>query len=171
MGCIKSCNGFSSIITALWCIFTQQTTSNTKPCFLNVIYYNELNQLKFKNADKEAIARVNFTLQENQIERWWPNGYGNQKLYNLTVAYKPNNLDENTSKTIKVAFRWVKPALGDSTYANYQIFMWLLNLFILVMFLLTNGNRVGSKSFSLKLSSTLNTYHLLLLCKMIIPLK
>ena len=68
---------------------------------MNKINFN----LKCKNADKEAIARVNFTLQENQIERWWPNGYGNQKLYNLTVAYKPKNVDENTSKTIKVAFR------------------------------------------------------------------
>ena len=57
-------------------------------------------------SEREAILRVNFTLEESQIARWWPNGYGEQKLYNLSVNFQPNDSDEKTSKIVKVAFRY-----------------------------------------------------------------
>ena len=42
-----------------------------------------------------------------QIELWWPNGYGNQKLYTLNVVFT-DTLNKNSSKSLKVGFRSVE---------------------------------------------------------------
>jgi hypothetical protein len=51
-------------------------------------------------------VRVNFTLEETEISRWWPNGYGEQKLYNLSLTFQPKDSEEKTSKIVRVAFRY-----------------------------------------------------------------
>ena len=37
------------------------------------------------------------------VQLWWPNGYGNQKLYPLTAVY--SNGERENKKTIRVGFR------------------------------------------------------------------
>ncbi|XP_071518434.1 beta-mannosidase isoform X1 [Panulirus ornatus] len=58
--------------------------------------------------DYEALLAFNFTLEEGQVEMWWPNGYGYQPLYQLTVVWSHRNEYETSSKSVGVAFRTVE---------------------------------------------------------------
>ena len=58
------------------------------------------------------MARVNFSLSEASVERWWPNGYGDQRLYDLQLTFGPRGHQEQTSKAIRVAFRFVRSQFG-----------------------------------------------------------
>lgn len=45
-------------------------------------------------------------LQEN-VELWWPNGYGDQHLYKLSFKFV-SSLGTNHTKSIKIGFRTIK---------------------------------------------------------------
>ncbi|XP_050404804.2 beta-mannosidase isoform X1 [Patella vulgata] len=58
-----------------------------------------------------ANSSVRYTLnipKEMNIAMWWPNGYGNQSLYELTVKFTSDKSQESTAKTIKIGFRTVE---------------------------------------------------------------
>lgn len=42
------------------------------------------------------------------IEMWWPNGYGKQSLYNLTVIFNPLTELETSIKTVRIGFRFIE---------------------------------------------------------------
>ncbi|CAB4054276.1 E3.2.1.25 [Lepeophtheirus salmonis] len=52
--------------------------------------------------------KINTTMEfdEKSVQMWWPNGYGQQKLYNFCVTFFSNT--SKVSKEIDVAFRSVK---------------------------------------------------------------
>ncbi|XP_013790438.1 beta-mannosidase-like [Limulus polyphemus] len=61
--------------------------------------------------DIQGFAKIKFniTIPRNiSIKQWWPNGYGDQPLYNLTVSYIEDSTEENTSKTVRIGFRTVE---------------------------------------------------------------
>lgn len=43
---------------------------------------------------------------EDEVDTWWPNGYGSQPLYNLTASLIGNT--ETSTKTVRVGFRNVE---------------------------------------------------------------
>ncbi|KAK4290007.1 hypothetical protein Pmani_037073 [Petrolisthes manimaculis] len=56
----------------------------------------------------EAVLVSNFKIEEDQVDLWWPNGYGNQPLYNLTALWSNSAETETSSKTVSVGFRTVE---------------------------------------------------------------
>ncbi|KAJ9591466.1 hypothetical protein L9F63_002072 [Diploptera punctata] len=46
-------------------------------------------------------------IPKSQIQVWWPNGYGDQKLYSLEVVFSDEHNSKNT-KTLKVGFRSIQ---------------------------------------------------------------
>ncbi|KAB7497520.1 Beta-mannosidase, partial [Armadillidium nasatum] len=51
---------------------------------------------------------VKFIILKGVMKTWWPNGYGNQPIYNLTVTWSADNTHEENHKTIIVGFRTVE---------------------------------------------------------------
>lgn len=55
-----------------------------------------------------SLVPVNLSVpQSANVQRWWPNGYGSQKLYSLYVIFTSSN-GEVTSRTKRVGFRTVE---------------------------------------------------------------
>ncbi|KAB7495341.1 Beta-mannosidase, partial [Armadillidium nasatum] len=49
-----------------------------------------------------------FKVSKGILKTWWPNGYGNQPLYDLTVTWSADKTHEENHKTIIVGFRTVE---------------------------------------------------------------
>ncbi|RZC37633.1 beta-mannosidase-like, partial [Asbolus verrucosus] len=70
--------------------------------------------------DNEVKIDFSFTIPKLTVKKWWPNGYGEQKLYNLTATFQ--NGSEKNSKTIRLGFRkieLVQEQIGDSGLSFY----------------------------------------------------
>jgi len=48
---------------------------------------------------------LSFSIPEDIVEPWWPNGYGSQKLYNVTASFENTETGESSSMKKKVGFR------------------------------------------------------------------
>lgn len=57
--------------------------------------------------DNSVYDFQNFTVSSARVELWWPNGYGKQNLYNLSVSYNSGNYVEKSSKKIQIGFRTI----------------------------------------------------------------
>ena len=53
----------------------------------------------------EHPLHMTFSIESNKVERWWPNGYGQQKLYNMHVGFESDYPKQHVSLQRKVAFR------------------------------------------------------------------
>ena len=63
----------------------------------------------------ESSAKVTFARSSSETDLWWPNGYGEQRLYELRVTFKADD-DNGTSfpgLTKKVGFRTVELVQDD----------------------------------------------------------
>ncbi|XP_073999944.1 beta-mannosidase isoform X2 [Rhodnius prolixus] len=67
-------------------------------------YIRSETSVTIKSSTREG--RVVLIVPKSKVQLWWPNGYGEQKLYNLTVVFKTES--ETVSKTIEVGFRTVE---------------------------------------------------------------
>lgn len=47
-------------------------------------------------------------LWQGLVELWWPNGYGSQPLYQLTVLWTDENETATSNKSVRVGFRTVE---------------------------------------------------------------
>lgn len=56
----------------------------------------------------KASLEFNITFLENQINMWWPNGYGAQPLYTLTATWLSEDEAETSAKSVRVGFRTVE---------------------------------------------------------------
>ncbi|CAD5125713.1 DgyrCDS13919 [Dimorphilus gyrociliatus] len=57
------------------------------------------------------------------IKLWWPNGYGKQNLYNLTIKFTTS--DESTEKTVEIGFRTIeliRNPIGNDKKGDYFYF-------------------------------------------------
>jgi beta-mannosidase len=59
-------------------------------------------------SDNGDDVRVDFSVEIAKIavRSWWPNGYGEQKLYNLSAEFR--NGDETSTKSVRIGFREIE---------------------------------------------------------------
>jgi len=75
----------------------------------------------FKNINlKKGDNKLSFAIHISNPELWWPNGYGKQKLYNISVSVSDNN-EVFDNKTKKIGLREIElitdqDSVGESFY-------------------------------------------------------
>jgi beta-mannosidase len=82
----------------------------------------------------ELKIHFNITVKKSDINLWWPNGAGNQTLYNLKVKWEDSKLNDvdrhqrkflKDSKTIKIGFRTIE--LVQESMSNGLSFYFKVN--------------------------------------------
>lgn len=81
------------------------------------------------NAHGDLVQSVSVAIDKNLVRLWWPNGYGEQPLYDVTVAFSSGlDINDVVTKTVKIGIRTVElveDALGKIGWLQNRI---LLNL-------------------------------------------
>jgi hypothetical protein len=67
------------------------------------------------NANREAIVTFNVTVSKNNVELWWPNGMGAQKLYLMQVRLVQPNGSKSRAITKRIGFRTAALVTIDDT--------------------------------------------------------
>ncbi|XP_066254950.1 beta-mannosidase-like [Euwallacea similis] len=60
------------------------------------------------NEHGEILKSVSLFIEKSLVDLWWPNGYGNQSLYEIVVAFTSSLDNSISSKKIKTGFRFVE---------------------------------------------------------------
>ncbi|XP_058792427.1 beta-mannosidase [Phymastichus coffea] len=107
---VKKNNLFEVVVTVYFQMFGENITDISETihvkCTLDEKYSNGsyFNNLKFINNHAKAIVLLNIPI--NKVKLWWPNGYGEPKLYSLQV--KVINGIDVVEKKMKIGFRTVE---------------------------------------------------------------
>ncbi|ESO93598.1 hypothetical protein LOTGIDRAFT_119184 [Lottia gigantea] len=74
--------------------------------------------IKLTNVENGAKYTINVP-KDTPVDLWWPNGYGKQSLYKLSVNFTGNTgLKESSTRTIKIGFRTVEIVQDPVSLAN-----------------------------------------------------
>ncbi|XP_042213967.1 beta-mannosidase-like isoform X2 [Homarus americanus] len=98
-----------SVTVKVWCDAAVKTGDAGGSMTLSLgNIYSRKHIVSYTVEDYKALLTFNFTLEEGQVEMWWPNGYGAQPLYQLTVLWANKIESETSSKSVRVGFRTVE---------------------------------------------------------------
>ena len=80
----------------------------------------QINDKSYPHKLKKGMQKIDILYAIENPELWWPNGYGNQKLYNISVSISDEN-ELIDSKTKKIGLREIdliseKDSIGESFY-------------------------------------------------------
>lgn len=74
---------------------------------IDEIGYNDKINISIDSQNSES--RVKFVIVDvSRIKLWWPSGYGDQMLYNLSVSVSLPNSEQNQQKSKRIGFRSVE---------------------------------------------------------------
>ncbi|XP_044729918.1 beta-mannosidase-like [Chrysoperla carnea] len=79
-----------------------------------IVNETNIENYKIPNSGRIAITQ-NLIVPDDFVDLWWPNGYGQQILYDLNVSF---NSSEHVSKSIKVGFRTIQ--LVEDAIENHE---------------------------------------------------
>ncbi|XP_055677414.1 beta-mannosidase [Lutzomyia longipalpis] len=75
----------------------------------------ELNLNEKTDKNGELAIKTTLDVQSKDVELWWPNGYGRQKLYVLQAVFDPRGMSsfypmnqEQVTKSVKIGFRTIE---------------------------------------------------------------
>ncbi|XP_072403176.1 beta-mannosidase-like [Diabrotica undecimpunctata] len=60
------------------------------------------------NDQNELLHSTLISVSKDAVIPWWPNGYGGQQLYDLTVTFDSKSGDESNSKVTRIGFRKIE---------------------------------------------------------------
>ncbi|XP_015514937.1 beta-mannosidase [Neodiprion lecontei] len=107
----KKNNTWHILITAF--VNTVETRNETVVCniFADMevnggIHVKNSSDATLKMIEQNANVSLVLNILDSDIERWWPNGYGDQRLYPLTIEITVSN--EKTRRNLKIGFRTVQ---------------------------------------------------------------
>ncbi|CAH1280029.1 unnamed protein product [Diabrotica balteata] len=61
-----------------------------------------------ENSNQEIVASITVSVPKLYVNSWWPNGYGESKLYLLKVTYESSDTKDVSIKKQKIGFRKVE---------------------------------------------------------------
>ncbi|XP_031785541.1 beta-mannosidase [Nasonia vitripennis] len=106
----KKSNLWQIVITVFFETFGKKNTVIDKPthiiCKFEELFLNDSLFTNLKVRNNLAKATVILDIPDDKVQRWWPNGYGEQKLYLLDVKIIIDT--DVTERKIKVGFRTVE---------------------------------------------------------------
>lgn len=110
---------------------------------IDEIGYNDKINISIDSQNSES--RVKFVIVDvSRIKLWWPSGYGDQVLYNLSVSVSLANSEQNQKKSKRIGFRSVEliEEPVDSNPDNGLTFYFSINkqpIFLKGSFMFFNG--------------------------------
>ncbi|XP_065207395.1 beta-mannosidase [Planococcus citri] len=78
---------------------------------------------------KEIVTRLRVSVPKDDVQLWWPNGYGDQRLYKLSFAFISSK-GVNTTKSIRIGFRTIKLVqdfIDKNSHAKGRSFYFVVN--------------------------------------------
>ncbi|CAG7825645.1 unnamed protein product [Allacma fusca] len=70
--------------------------------------------------ENQVVLNISVNVTGDQVNLWWPNGYGKQPLYTVQVLYTSNNYGETSLKSMEAGFRFVELVQEDIDFTDVE---------------------------------------------------
>lgn len=70
--------------------------------------WNDFEVFAKSTGDEDIVSSVTLSVDPALVQLWWPNGYGEQPLYELQVTFTDGGNGATISKKVNIGFRFVE---------------------------------------------------------------
>nr|AEE61968.1 unknown [Dendroctonus ponderosae] len=87
--------------------------------------WNDFDIFEKSSGDEDIVSSVTLSIDAALVQLWWPNGYGEQPLYELAVSFTDGENGATISKKVNIGFRFVE--LVEESLEKGQTFYFKVN--------------------------------------------